>query len=98
MSATVAESPAATISTEAEALAAADEFAVSLQRDVIERTAAGSCPSGSSRGFDAIGLLAITVPEIDGGPELPGHDARRGDPPDRGRRPGDRPGAAGATS
>ncbi len=71
MSATVAESPAATISTEAEALAAADEFAVSLQETVIERDRSGELPVRELARFDASGLLAISVPEIDGGPELP---------------------------
>jgi SfnB family sulfur acquisition oxidoreductase len=71
MSVTVTESPAATISTEAEALAAADEFAVSLQETVIERDRTGELPVRELARFDATGLLGITVPEIDGGPELP---------------------------
>jgi SfnB family sulfur acquisition oxidoreductase len=71
MSASVAESPAATISTVAEALAAADDYALSLQDTVIERDRSGELPVRELARFDATGLLAITVPEIDGGPELP---------------------------
>jgi SfnB family sulfur acquisition oxidoreductase len=71
MSAVVADSPTATISTEAEALAAADEFAVSLQETVIERDRTGALPVRELARFDATGLLGITVPEADGGPELP---------------------------
>jgi alkylation response protein AidB-like acyl-CoA dehydrogenase len=71
VSATVSESPVASISTEAQALAAADEFAVSLQETVIERDRTGELPVRELARFDATGLLAITVPEIDGGPELP---------------------------
>jgi SfnB family sulfur acquisition oxidoreductase len=67
----VAESPVVTISTEAEALAAADEFAVSIQESVIERDRTGELPVRELARFDATGLLAITVPEVDGGPELP---------------------------
>jgi len=70
-SATVSESSVATISTEAEALTAADEFAVSLQDTVIERDRTGELPVRELARFDATGLLGITVPEVDGGPELP---------------------------
>ena len=71
MTAAVAASPLMAISTEAEALAAADEFAVSLQETVIERDRSGELPVRELARFDATGLLGITVPEIDGGPELP---------------------------
>ncbi|HTU29697.1 MAG TPA: acyl-CoA dehydrogenase family protein [Solirubrobacteraceae bacterium] len=71
MSAAVAESPVAALSTEAEALAAADEFALSLQETVIERDRAGELPVRELARLDASGLLGITVREIDGGPELP---------------------------
>jgi len=71
VTAAVAASPLMAISTEAEALAAADEFAVSLQETVIERDRSGELPVRELARFDATGLLGITVPEIDGGPELP---------------------------
>jgi SfnB family sulfur acquisition oxidoreductase len=70
-SAAITDSRPATISTEAQALTAADEFAVSLQETVIERDRTGELPVRELARFDASGLLAITVPSADGGPELP---------------------------
>lgn len=71
MSAATATLPVPALSTEAEALAAAAEFALSLQETVIERDRSGELPVRELARFDASGLLAITVPETDGGPELP---------------------------
>ncbi len=62
---------AATISTEAQALAAADAFTESLRDSVIERDRTGKLPAAELARFDASGLLGITVPARDGGPELP---------------------------
>lgn len=54
-----------------EALAAADEFAESLRDTVIDRDRTGELPVAELQRFDASGLTAITVPERDGGPDLP---------------------------
>ena len=62
---------AAEISTEAEALAAADAFAESLRDGVIERDRTGELPAAELARYDASGLLSLTVPAADGGPELP---------------------------
>jgi SfnB family sulfur acquisition oxidoreductase len=61
----------AEIATEAAALAAVDEFADSLHDSVIERDRSGTLPAAELARFDASGLLALTVPERDGGPGLP---------------------------
>ncbi|MFZ0385554.1 MAG: acyl-CoA dehydrogenase family protein [Solirubrobacteraceae bacterium] len=53
------------------ALAAADTFAASLSDSVIERDRTGELPVAELERFDASGLAAITVPERDGGPDLP---------------------------
>jgi SfnB family sulfur acquisition oxidoreductase len=68
MSATVA---APTIATAQEALSAADAFAQSLRATVIERDRSGALPVAELTRFDGSGLLALTVPAADGGPELP---------------------------
>lgn len=61
----------AEIATEAQALAAAEVFAESLRETVIERDRTGTLPVAELARFDASGLLALTVPSRDGGPELP---------------------------
>ena len=71
MSATIDTPQVTTISTESEALRAADEFAASLQESVIERDRTGELPVRELERFDASGLLGLTVPERDGGPDLP---------------------------
>ncbi len=60
-----------TVSSSAEALAAADSFAESLRDSVIERDRSGELPVAELERFDASGLAAITVPARDGGPDLP---------------------------
>jgi SfnB family sulfur acquisition oxidoreductase len=60
-----------TVTSTEEALAAADEFAESLRDTVIERDRTGELPVAELERFDASGLAAITVPEADGGPDLP---------------------------
>jgi SfnB family sulfur acquisition oxidoreductase len=60
-----------TVSSHEQALAAADTFAESLRDTVIERDRTGELPVAELERFDASGLAAITVPERDGGPELP---------------------------
>lgn len=59
------------VSSPAEALAAADSFAESLRDSVIERDRSGELPVAELERFDASGLAAITVPQRDGGPDLP---------------------------
>jgi SfnB family sulfur acquisition oxidoreductase len=60
-----------TVTSTEEALAAADAFAESLRDTVIERDRTGELPVAELERFDASGLAAITVPEADGGPDLP---------------------------
>ena len=60
-----------TVSSHEQALAAADTFAESLRGTVIERDRSGELPVAELERFDASGLAAITVPDGDGGPELP---------------------------
>ncbi len=54
-----------------EAITAAQRFAEAIADGVIERDRAGSLPAAELAEFDAGGLLAITVPEAYGGPDLP---------------------------
>ena len=68
MSATVA---APVIATAQEAYAVADAFADSLRDSVIERDRSGALPVAALARFDASGLLSLTVPTADGGPDLP---------------------------
>jgi SfnB family sulfur acquisition oxidoreductase len=58
------------LSSAAETLAAARGYAASLTDGVIERDRAGSVPWGELVALDASGLLGITVPAAQGGPEL----------------------------
>jgi SfnB family sulfur acquisition oxidoreductase len=53
-----------------ETLAAARAYAESLASGVIERDRAGSVPWADLAALDASGLLGITVPAADGGPDL----------------------------
>ena len=59
------------LQTSADALAVADAYAQSLTDTVIERDRSGALPVAELARFDASGLLALTVPGEDGGPELP---------------------------
>ena len=68
MSATVA---APMIASPQAAYAAADAFAESLREGVIDRDRSGALPVAELARFDASGLLSLTVPAADGGPELP---------------------------
>lgn len=54
----------------AHALATASAFADSLQDSVIERDRSGALPVAELARLDASGLLGITLPTADGGPEL----------------------------
>lgn len=54
----------------AQALATASAFADSLQDSVIERDRSGALPVAELARLDASGLLGITLPTADGGPEL----------------------------
>jgi SfnB family sulfur acquisition oxidoreductase len=63
--------PIAVISSGAEAVAAARAYAGSIAGGVIERDRAGRVPVAELAAFDASGLLSITVPAADGGPDLP---------------------------
>jgi SfnB family sulfur acquisition oxidoreductase len=58
------------LATSAEAFAAADAFAESLTDSVIERDRSGALPVAELARLDASGLLAITIPAVDGGPDL----------------------------
>ena len=58
------------ITSATQALATADRFADSLRDTVIERDRTGALPSGELARYDASGLLAITIPSVDGGPDL----------------------------
>jgi SfnB family sulfur acquisition oxidoreductase len=62
---------AAVMTSGAEAIAAAREYAGSIADGVIERDRSGVVPAAELAGFDASGLLAITVPREHGGPDLP---------------------------
>ena len=66
---TVAASAPAIASAD-EAIAVAQTFADSLHEGVIERDRAGAVPYEALARLDASGLLAITVPQAYGGPEL----------------------------
>jgi SfnB family sulfur acquisition oxidoreductase len=59
------------ITTTAEAVAVAGEYAESLRETAIERDRTGTLPVAELERFDATGLAAITVPVPDGGPDLP---------------------------
>jgi SfnB family sulfur acquisition oxidoreductase len=71
MSSTSVAARQRTVSSHEQALAAADTFAESLRGTVIERDRSGELPVAELERFDASGLAAITVPDGDGGPELP---------------------------
>jgi SfnB family sulfur acquisition oxidoreductase len=58
------------LGSDTEALAAADAFAESLTDSVIERDRSGALPVAELARLDASGLLAITIPAADGGPDL----------------------------
>src|ERR1700728_2675923 len=55
----------------AEAVAARDAFAESPTDSVIQRDRSWALRVAELQRFDATGLAAITVPERDGGPDLP---------------------------
>jgi SfnB family sulfur acquisition oxidoreductase len=59
------------IATAQEAYAVADAFAESLRGSVIDRDRSGALPVAELARFDGSGLLSLTVPAADGGPELP---------------------------
>jgi SfnB family sulfur acquisition oxidoreductase len=59
------------ITSGAEAIGAARDYADSVAGGVIERDRVGVVPAGEIAAFDASGLLAITVPRSHGGPDLP---------------------------
>jgi SfnB family sulfur acquisition oxidoreductase len=61
----------AVISSAAGAIAAASAYAESIAGGVIERDRVGQVPTAELAAFDASGLLSITVPAADGGPDLP---------------------------
>ena len=58
------------ISGEAQAIAAAQRFADAIAPGAPQRDRTGTAPREEMATFDASGLLAITVPRADGGPEL----------------------------
>jgi SfnB family sulfur acquisition oxidoreductase len=60
----------AVIRTAGEAVATARAYADSIADGVIERDRAGRVPVAELAAFDASGLLGITVPRSDGGPDL----------------------------
>jgi len=70
MSIAPAATRARTLSSAAQALAAARSYAGSLASGAIERDRAGAVPWTELAALDASGLLAITVPAAHGGPEL----------------------------
>jgi SfnB family sulfur acquisition oxidoreductase len=59
------------LSSGTEALATVQTYAASLTAGVIERDRAGTVPWTDLAALDASGLLGITVPAADGGPDLP---------------------------
>jgi SfnB family sulfur acquisition oxidoreductase len=59
-----------TITSDHEAILAARAFAASIAPDVIERDSTGALPEVELAGFDASGLLAITVPRAYGGADV----------------------------
>jgi SfnB family sulfur acquisition oxidoreductase len=63
--------PIAVISSAAGAIEAARAYAASIAGGVVERDRAGRVPAAELAAFDASGLLGITVPAADGGPDLP---------------------------
>jgi SfnB family sulfur acquisition oxidoreductase len=62
--------PTAVPGTHEQALQAADAYAASLLDTVIERDRTGALPVTELARLDATGLLGITIPAGDGGPEL----------------------------
>jgi SfnB family sulfur acquisition oxidoreductase len=67
----VATSPAASVTSAEEAVAAARGYAESIAAGVIERDRAGKVPVAELAALDASGLLSVTVPREHGGPDLP---------------------------
>lgn len=59
------------INTAGEAIGVAREFAASIAPGVVARDRAGGVPVRELAALDASGLLGITVPAEDGGPDLP---------------------------
>jgi SfnB family sulfur acquisition oxidoreductase len=59
------------ITSEAEAILAAERFAESIFDGAIDRDRTGRLPRRELAAFDASGLLAITIPAQDGGSDLP---------------------------
>jgi alkylation response protein AidB-like acyl-CoA dehydrogenase len=59
------------LSSAAEAIAAARDYAASIADGAIERDRAGKVPYPELAALDASGLLGITVPAAFGGPDLP---------------------------
>lgn len=68
---TASATAVATISSAAEAIAAAQAYAAAIAGGVIERDRAGTVPAAELAAFDASGLLGITVPAENGGADLP---------------------------
>jgi SfnB family sulfur acquisition oxidoreductase len=71
LTAAATASAAAVITSGAEAITAAREYAESIAGGVIERDRAGTVPARELSAFDASGLLGITVPRAYGGAEVP---------------------------
>jgi len=59
------------ITSETEAILAAERFAESISDGAIDRDRTGRLPRRELAAFDASGLLAITIPAQDGGADLP---------------------------
>jgi SfnB family sulfur acquisition oxidoreductase len=71
MSIAPATARARVLSSATETLATARTYAASLAAGVIERDRAGTVPWADLADLDASGLLGITVPAANGGPDLP---------------------------
>ncbi|MBO0801457.1 MAG: SfnB family sulfur acquisition oxidoreductase [Nocardiopsaceae bacterium] len=63
--------PAAAVGSGAEAIQVAREYAASIASGTIDRDRAGTVPVAELAALDDSGLLGITVPREDGGPDLP---------------------------
>ena len=67
----IATSQVPLITSAGEAIAAAREFAASIAPGVVSRDREGGVPVRELGALDASGLLGVTVPAADGGPDLP---------------------------
>ena len=63
--------PVTAIRTGTDAIASARDYAAAIAHGAIERDRTGGVPAVELAAFDASGLLGITVPAEDGGPQLP---------------------------